>query len=180
MTFADWAIVIVLVLTVSGGLAQGFIRSLCSLGGLWLGLVLAAWNYTRVAALIMPFSHLNAVENAASFILIAIVVMALANLAGKVLSSTVHSIGLGFLDRLAGGVFGLFQGVVLVALAISVTLAFFPLTHWIEEGKLPRAFLGVCHLQIRMSPSDLAGKIKFGLDLLERESPSWLHPHGDA
>jgi membrane protein required for colicin V production len=54
MALVDWAIVIVLALSVLGGLAQGFFRSVCSLGGLVAGLALAAWNYARVAALILP------------------------------------------------------------------------------------------------------------------------------
>ena len=50
LTWVDWAIVIVVALSVFGGLAQGFFRSVCSLGGLILGLALAAWNYRIVAA----------------------------------------------------------------------------------------------------------------------------------
>jgi membrane protein required for colicin V production len=180
MTFADWAIVVVLILAVSNGLAHGFIRSLCSLGGLLLGLVLASWNYAHVATLIMPFARIDAVANTVAFILIAIVVMALADLSGKVLSSSVRSIGLGFLDRLAGGAFGLFQGAAVVILAIVVTLAFFPQARWIGDGKLPHMFLGACHLEARVSPSELADRIRNGLHLLEERSPAWMHPHGEA
>ena len=43
-----------LVFSVLGGLAQGFFRSVCSLCGLLLGLLLAAWNYARIAALLLP------------------------------------------------------------------------------------------------------------------------------
>jgi len=130
--------------------------------------------------LIMPFARIDAIANTVAFILIAIVVMALADVAGKVLSSTAHSIGLGFLDRLAGGAFGLFQGAALVTLAILVTLAFFPQARWIGEGKLPRMFMGACHLEVRMSPSELADRIRIGLNRLEEKSPLWMHPRGQA
>ena len=50
MTWVDWAIVIILVLAVLGGLSQGFFRSFFSLAGLVAGLALAIWNYARVAA----------------------------------------------------------------------------------------------------------------------------------
>ena len=50
MALVDWAIVAVMVLAVLGGLSQGFFRSVFSLGGLLLGLALAAWNYGRIAA----------------------------------------------------------------------------------------------------------------------------------
>ena len=49
MTLVDWAIVILIALSVLEGLSEGFFRSFCSLGGLLLGLVLAAWNYGLAA-----------------------------------------------------------------------------------------------------------------------------------
>ena len=110
MTWVDWAIVIVLAASVMGGLSQGFFRSVCSLCGLFLGLVLAAWNYGRVAALLMPMVRVEAIADAIGFLLIALLVMAMANLVGALLSKTIHGMGLGCLDRLAGGVFGLVAG----------------------------------------------------------------------
>ena len=53
-----------------------------------------------------------------------------------------HSIGLGCLDRIAGGSFGFLQGVLLVTLGILVTVAFFPQAHWLADARLPRYFFG--------------------------------------
>jgi membrane protein required for colicin V production len=151
------------------------------LGGLLAGLVLAAWNYARVAALILPVVRIEAVADAIGFLLIAIVVMGLADLMGKILSKAFHRIGLGCLDRLAGAAFGLFQGVVMVTLCILVTLAFFPRAHWLERAKLPPLFFGACHLSTHMSPAELAARVRLGLKTLEEESPRWLHPgHGEV
>jgi membrane protein required for colicin V production len=176
MTLEDWLIVVLLVLSVLGGLAQGIFRSVCSLGGLIIGLAIAAWNYGRVAALLLPFIKAEAVANAIGFILIAIVVMAIAGVVGNVLHKTFHRIGLGCLDRLAGGVFGLAQGLVLVTLCILVAVAFFPQEHWLVEARLPRLFFGACHLSTQMTPGDLAERVRRGLNLLEQESPWWMHP----
>ena len=71
MTWVDWVIVIVLAASVIGGLSQGLFRSVCSLGGLILGLVLAAWNYGRVAAMVLPVVHSDAIADAIGFLLIA-------------------------------------------------------------------------------------------------------------
>jgi membrane protein required for colicin V production len=57
MLWIDWAIVVVVALAVIGGLTQGFFRSFCSLGGLVLGLALAAWNYSMIAAPLKPIVH---------------------------------------------------------------------------------------------------------------------------
>ena len=124
MGLVDWAIVVLMVLAVLGGFTQGFFRAVCGLGGLLLGLAIAAWNYGRIAKLILPLVRIEAVANVIGFLLIALLVMALAGLAGKILSKTFHSIGLGCLDSLAGAVFGFFQGALLVTLVILVTVAF--------------------------------------------------------
>jgi len=173
----DWAIVIVMALSVLAGLKQGFFRSVFSLGGLLLGLVLAAWNYARVAALLMPLVRIEPVADTIAFILIALFVMAVAGILGTVLAKALHQIGLGCLDRLAGAAFGLFQGALLVTLCILVAVAFYPKAHWLAEGKLPRRFFGACHLSTHMSPEELARRVRQGLKTLEEESPPWMHPH---
>jgi hypothetical protein len=118
----------------------------------------------------------EAIANAIAFLLIAFVVMGVAALVGTVMSKAVHGVGLGCLDKLAGGVFGLLQGAVTVTLVIVVVVAFFPRAHWLAEGRLPKYFFGACHLSTRISPEGLADRIQHGLKLLEDESPHWLHP----
>jgi membrane protein required for colicin V production len=176
MALVDWAIVVVIVLTVLGGLTQGFFRSVCALGGLLLGLALAAWNYGLIAEMVLPLVHIKAVANVIGFLLIALIVMGLASAAGKILSNVFHHMGLGCLDRLAGAAFGFFQGVLLVTLVILATIAFFPKAHWLAEAQLPRFFFGACHLSTRMDPAELAERVRHGLRALEDESPQWLRP----
>jgi membrane protein required for colicin V production len=175
MTWVDIVIVVVIALAVLGGLRQGFFRAVCSLAGLLLGLVLAAWNYGRVAALILPIVPFKPAANVIAFLLIALVVMGLFAFAGALLSKTVHGMGLGCLDRLAGAVFGFFQGALMVTLVILVTVAFFPRAHWLTEARLPRMFFGACHFSTHMSPHNLAQRVLADLKVLEAESPQWMH-----
>ncbi len=176
MIWVDWVIVIALASSVIGGLVQGFFRTACSLIGLIFGLTLAAWNYGRVAALFRPLVRVEAIANAIGFFLIALIVMVIANAIGAVLSRILNKIGLGCLDSLAGGVLGFFQGVVLVTLAITVTVAFFPQAGWLAQSRLARQFFGACHMSTHLSPEELADKVRHGLRLLEQETPPWMHP----
>lgn len=178
MTIEDWFIVAVLVLSIAGGLSQGFFRSVFSLGGLVIGLVLAAWNYARAGTLLMPFIRIEAVADAIAFVVIALLVMCIFGILGTILHKTFRSMGLGCLDRLAGGAFGLLQGVLLVTLCILVAVAFFPQAHWLVEARLPRIFFGFCRLSAHGSPAQLADRLRSGLRLLEQQSPWWLHPDG--
>jgi membrane protein required for colicin V production len=176
MTWVDWAIVIVLAGATIGGISQGLLRSVCSLFGLIFGLLIAAWNYARIAALLMPFVRIEAVADAIGFLLIALVVVAVANLTGYVISGTAHKIGLGCLDRLAGMVFGFVQGAVLVTLCILVVLAFFPKSTWLAEAKLPRYFIGACYTTTHLSPGELSNRVRHGINEMEERAPKWMHP----
>jgi membrane protein required for colicin V production len=180
MAWVDWAIVIVLVLAVVEGLRHGFFRSVFSLAGLVLGLALAAWNYAAVAPLLLPLTRVQPLANAIAFLLIAFLVMGMACIVGVVLSKVFHQIGLGCLDRLGGGAFGLLQGVLMVTLGILVAVAFFPTAHWLSESKLPRLFFGACHLSTHVTPNELAQRVRQGLKMLEDETPVWLHPEEGA
>ena len=172
----DLAIVVVLVASVLVGIAQGFLRSVCSVIGLVLGLALASWNYARLGMELRSIVRLEALANVIAFLVIALVVMALANLVGLLLKRTMSWMGLGCLDKIAGAIFGFFQGALLVTLCILVTVAFFPGARWPKESKLPHYFLGALHLSTQMTPSELSEKVKSGLKKLEHDSPQWTHP----
>jgi len=176
MTLVDWIIAIVLAVAVLGGAARGFLRSVFSLGGLLLGLVLAAWNYGLVAKWLVHVVRIAEVADAIAFLLIAVVVMGVAGLVGSFLAKAMHQIGLGCLDRLAGAAFGFFQGALLVTLCILVTVAFFPRTRWLTQSRLPKYFFGACHLSTHVSPTELAQRVRLELKSLEESSPEWMHP----
>jgi membrane protein required for colicin V production len=179
----DWIILAVLLACVLGGLAQGFFRSVCSLGGLFLGLVLAAWNYQRVGAMFLPIVHSDTVANTIGFLLIALLVMAIANVLGGVLAKAAKWMGLGCLDSLGGAIVGFLQGVLLVMVCILVTIAFFPQTRWLTDAYLPKMFFQACDWSTHVTPSDLTARVEDGLKKLKREAPPWTHPqpkHGSS
>ena len=175
MTLVDWAVVIIMVSAVIAGMVQGFFRSVCSLGGLLLGLALAAWNYDRLAGLFLPLVRIPAVANTIAFLFIALVIMALIGVVGNLLAKAFKMIGLGWLDGIAGGIFGFFQGVVLVVVFILVIVAFFPQEQWLAEATLPRMFFGALHVSTHMTPSELTSRVHSGLQSIEEESQRLLH-----
>jgi len=175
MTLVDWAVVIIMVSAVIAGMVQGFFRSVCSLGGLLLGLALAAWNYDRLAGLFLPLVRIPAVANTIAFLFIALVIMALIGVVGNLLAKAFKMIGLGWLDGIAGGIFGFFQGVVLVVVFILVIVAFFPQEEWLADSTLPRMFFGALHVSTHMTPSELTSRVHSGLQSIEEESQRLLH-----
>ncbi len=175
MTLVDWIIVVVLAASVLAGIARGFFRSAFSLAGLVLGLALAAWNYWRLAAVLKVVIHSVEVADAIAFLVIALLVMAVAAIVGSLLAKVFEKVGLGCLDRLAGGLFGFIEGLVFVMVCILVTVAFFPQTVWLTEARLPRYFFGALHVSIRVTPSRLSDRIRKELQTLESESQQFIH-----
>ena len=180
MTWVDWTIVVVLAAFTIGGLAQGFFRTACSLLGLIVGLSVAAWNYARLARLLLPLVRIETVADTIAFFLIAILIMAVFHLIGALLGRALRWIGLGCLDTLGGGILGLMQGVVMVTLAVLVAVAFFPDAAWLNESRLPRQFFGALDVGAHVTPDQLAERLRKGLRLLEQESPTWMHPGNHA
>jgi membrane protein required for colicin V production len=177
MTWADWTIVCVLAASVLGGMFQGFFRTACSLIGLLFGLSLASWNYGRIAAILMPLIRIEAVADVIGFFVIALLVIALANFVGNLLGKTLDWMGLGCLDMIGGGILGFFQGVVFVTLCLMVAVAFFPKAEWLGQSQLPRQFFGAVHISMRMTPEELANRVRDGIRTIELESQNLLHPH---
>lgn len=170
MVLVDWIILGVLIAAALGGLAQGFFRSFCSLAGLIGGLALAAWNYPLVARFFLPIVRVEAIADTIGFLVIALLVMAVANFLGGALAKTVKGMGLGCLDSILGAVFGFFQGAVLIMVCILVILAFFPHTGWLANARLPQYFFAASHVTTDIGPADLAGRVREGIIMFEQDS----------
>ena len=76
--------------------------------------------------------------------------------------------GLGCLDRLAGGVFGLLQGVVLVTLVHPGDCGVLSGGALARGCQAAQVFFGVCHLSTHVSPAELAERVREGLQSLEQ------------
>jgi membrane protein required for colicin V production len=178
-SWADWAVIAILVVGVIIGLAQGFFRSFCSLAGLFIGLLLAIWNYSYLGRVFLPLVRIEAIANAMAFLIIAVAVMLAAAVLGGFLEKTFQWAGLGCIDTFLGAIFGLLEGALMVMVFVLVTVAFFPGADWLTDARLPQMFFGACHLSMDMSPKDLSNQVQESLKKLKHESPAWMHPgHG--
>src|SRR5258707_2383260 len=100
MNLFDCFLIAVLVYSTIVAFLRGIILELFSLGGLIAGILLASWNYKRVAIILGHLITTPAIAEIVAFLLIIIGVMVLSTLLGKALNRTAHAIGLGFFDRL--------------------------------------------------------------------------------
>lgn len=176
MTWADWAIAIVLLASVLSGLFQGFFRTACSLVGLLAGLSLASRYYGIIAAVLQPVVRIEAIADAIGFFTIALLVMAVAGLIGNVLSRALNWMGLGCLDMLGGAIMGFFQGILFVTICVMIAVAFFPTAQWLRDSRLPRQFFGPLQISTHVTPEKLAERIRDGFRKMEMETRQLTRP----
>ena len=176
MALIDWLILVVVLVSVLSAAKNGFFVEVFSLAGAILGLVLASWNYQRLLPWISRWIHSFPAAEALSFLLIALGVMLLAGIVGRMIRWSVHSIGLGWADRFLGALFGFVKGFVLVTIAVLVIAAFSPKANWFRHSRLAPCFLTAAHRASIMAPGDLERRIREGVGILRSSEPTWLKP----
>jgi membrane protein required for colicin V production len=170
----DWLLAILLTYSVVRAVMRGFFQEAFALGGLILGFLLACWFYGSLAVTLKGLITSPQIAQLAAFLAILAGTMIIASLLGKILRHTASAIGLGFVDRLLGAVFGLLRGALLgVALLLAVT-AFLPSAPWVENSHLAPYFLRAAHAVSFVMPSDLKLRLLDGLHHIKHMPPDWI------
>lgn len=176
MSLLDWIIVAILIISTLTAARNGLIVELFSFGGLLLGIFVACWHYQSLLPWIMYLGISLAVSKIIAFIVIALFIMIFAGILGRILRWSIHFVGLGWLDRIAGAVFGLLEGAVLVVVVIVALLAFQPHSSLVKNSQLTPSFLAAAHDVAGVSPADLSGKIRYGIIFLRHEKNQLFTP----
>lgn len=173
----DWLLVVVLALSTLQAFSRGLVLELFSLGGLLCGIVLSAWNYSRLVPTLSRLIPDSAIANIVAFLLISVGIMIVAAILGRILRASAHAIGLGFFDRIGGAAFGLARGGLLgIAILMAVT-AFLPSAGWLKNSRLAPYFLEGLHAVSFVVPHDLEQLILDGGSELKHNAPGWIKWH---
>lgn len=174
MNLFDWFLIVILVWSTILAFVRGLLLELFSLGGLIAGVLLASWNYHSFALILSRLIPNPAAANVVAFLLIAIGIMVLCTVAGKVLNSTADAIGLGFFNRLFGAAFGFARGCLIGVAIMMAAAAFLPPTPWITNSRLAPYFLAGAHAVSFGVPHDLRQLILDGAKELKHNAPDWI------
>ena len=120
MTAFDVVVFGVVVLSTLFGFARGFMRVVVSLAAWVLAFLLAIHLSISLGAILPDFGGSPTARYVVAFALIVIVVLLAGALLGWLLYRLVRAIGLGFLDRLLGGIVGMARGVLIVVIGVLV------------------------------------------------------------
>lgn len=170
----DWFLAILLTYSVVRAAIRGLFQEAFALGGLILGFLFACWFYRMLALDLKGLITSPQIAQLAAFLLILAGTMILASLLGKVLRHTASAIGLGFVDRFLGALFGLLRGAFLGVVLLLALTAFLPSAPWIENSHLAPYFLRTAHAVSFVMPSDLKLRLLDGLNHLKHATPDWI------
>ena len=152
MNWVDVVIIIYLALSIISGFVQGLIRSLLSIIGLIVGILLASHFYKQLGDILTFISNRN-VADIVAFIVILLAVMVIAALIGLVLRSIIKAIMLGWIDKLGGAVLGLILGALSVSAILAIVVKYTN-TSLITDSKLAAFFLDKFPLVLGLLPGE--------------------------
>ena len=177
LTSFDWFLIAILVVSTLIALRRGIIKVLFSLGGLIVGILAASWYYLALAQRLHAFVSSFAAAEVISFLAILIAITILFSLAARLVRKTVSMVGLGFLDRLFGAVFGLVRGLLFGVAIMMAVAAFTPESTWLRESRLAPYFLTGAHAVSFVVPPRFARQIGDGANRLLEKTPQFFRPH---
>lgn len=159
----DWFLLAILAWSVVTAFLRGLIRELFALAGLFLGILLAGFYYLPLSSRLGSIISSPALRQIAAFLLIALGVMILAGLLGRLVHRTASLVGLGFFDRLAGALFGFARGCLVCVAVITAFSAFLGSQTELKHSRLAPYFLAGAHGVSFVVPHHLQQQITDGI-----------------
>jgi membrane protein required for colicin V production len=126
MNWVDIVIIIYLGISVLTGLMEGLIRTVLSVLGVIVGIILASHFYKQLGNILTFISNKNW-ANITAFIIILVAVMIVAAIIGLILRSVIKAIMLGWVDKVGGAVVGLFLGALSIGALLAIIMKYHPM-----------------------------------------------------
>lgn len=120
MTEFDYAVLLIIGISVAIGAVRGLIREAFSLAGWVLAFIVANTYGSEVAGWLHEAIHNESVRAITAFVLLFVLVVLAMGIAGMLLSRLFKFAGLGLADRALGAIFGLARGIVVVLVVVLV------------------------------------------------------------
>jgi membrane protein required for colicin V production len=162
MTIFDYAVLGVLLASVLLSVFRGAVRELLSLAG-WVVAFMAARSLSvDLAPMIPPSIEDELLRMSVAFVAIFLAVLVAMGLIAMLLSALIKTVGLGFIDRMLGSVFGLARGLLIVLLVVllagTTTLPQEPL--W-QKAVLSKTLERAVELTLPWLPQELSKRIHY-------------------
>jgi membrane protein required for colicin V production len=162
MTIFDYAVLCVLLLSVLLSIFRGAVRELLSLAGWVVAFIAARSLSVDLVPMIPPSIEDESLRMSVAFVAIFLAVLVAMGLIAMLLSALIKTVGLGFIDRMLGSVFGLVRGLLIVLMVVLLagmtTLPQEPL--W-QKALLSKTLEKAVGLTLPWIPQELSKRINY-------------------
>ena len=162
MTAFDIAVIVVITLSALIGVWRGVIREVFALAA-WIAAVVCMFLFGGKLGNMLPIAQDTPwLRTLAGYTLMFIGVFVVLSVAGFLFSKVVNAIGLSFLDRALGMMFGLVRGALIVMMLVFVAGATtLPQMSWWRDSVSAKPLVTIAAILRSKLPNDLAKRIKF-------------------
>ncbi len=162
MTAFDIAVIVVITLSAAIGVWRGVIREVFALAA-WIAAVVCMFLFGDKLAQMLPFAQDTPwLRTLAGYALVFIAVFVVLSVAGFLFSKVVNAIGLSFVDRALGMMFGVLRGALIVVLLVFIAGATtLPQMSWWHDSVTAKPLATLAAILRSKLPDDLAKRIKF-------------------
>jgi len=143
--------------SVLAGFYAGFARAGLGFAAMIVGIFAGFWFYGIVAEYVIDYVSSHTIANLIGFFVILAGVLILGAIIGYILAKFFKWVGLSWLDRLLGGVFGIVRGFVIAAAMVTVLVAFAPSPppHSVVDSKLLPYVIDVSDVLAALTPREI-------------------------
>ncbi len=157
MNWLDIVLAPILIGSALAGLMKGLIRTVVGMITAIAAVVLSLWFYAHAAALFSDYTKSAAMANALGFVAVFLGVFLIGMVTTRVLAAIFKWVGLSWMDRLLGGVFGLVRGLIFSTAIVMAVMAFtsHPPPRSIVESEIAPYVLEAARVASNLAPEEL-------------------------
>jgi membrane protein required for colicin V production len=143
----DWVLAGILLFSMAAGFRRGFVRTVFGLTGFVGGFLLASWKYGRVGEMLIDAGWIKSTTTAmvVAYLLIVVFVALGVELVARILQKSVRAVGLGFMDRVTGALFGFARGWMIGIALLMIPSTFAPQSRLVATSVLSPYFFAFAH-----------------------------------
>jgi len=162
MTVFDYVVSVIFLVSIVLSILRGFVREGLSIAG-WIVAFIAASSYSSLTEQFLPGEIVGeTLRYAIAFVVTFLAVLLITALATMLLSALIKGIGLGFIDRLLGSVFGFIRALAIVILLVLMAgLTTIPNQVFWHQALLSGPLESIATQVLPWLPDDLSKRISF-------------------
>ena len=171
MEYVDYAVLGIIIVSILVGSLRGFIKEVFSLA-VWAAAFLVAFQYSGALAMMLE-SHIElpSARTSLAFAGLFLSVLLVGGLITFLVGKLVEKTGLSGTDRLLGGVFGAFRGLILILFIMLVAgLTPVPQDPWWQQSRSIQSLLPLAEWSAKFLPDYILEYMDLTPDLVETKS----------